>query len=415
MDVTMTKPAPVAPIERIQSLDLLRGFAILGILIMNIQSYSMPSAAYMNPTAYGDLTGLNKLVWMLSHLLADTKFMTIFTILFGAGIVLFTDRVESKGLRPAGLHYRRTLWLLAIGLLHAYLLWHGDILVTYAVTALFAYFFRKKSPKTLLIAGFLFFLVPSLLYLFFGWSTQFWPEQAIQGQMMWWRPDQAAINKEIAAMTGGIFEQMQFRIPQAIMMQTFVYVIFVGWRTLSVMLLGMALYKTGVLSAQRSNRFYVILLLCGFALGYPIIYLGVLRNFAADWTLTYSMYIGSQFNYWGSLFVACGYISLLMLFSKSKLLAALQKSLAAVGRTAFTNYLSQTIICTFIFYGQGLALFGRIPRKDQILFVFGIWILQLIVSPLWLRYFRFGPAEWIWRSLTYKQAQPFLVKKDAQN
>lgn len=123
---------PVAPSERIVSLDVLRGFAVLGILIMNIQSYAMPGAAYFNPMAYGDLTGLNKWVWILSHIFADQKFMTLFSILFGAGIVLMTGKVEARGQRSAGLHYRRTFWLFIIGMMHAYLLWHGDILVTYA-------------------------------------------------------------------------------------------------------------------------------------------------------------------------------------------------------------------------------------------------------------------------------------------
>ena len=411
----IAQTVPVAPKDRIQSLDILRGFAILGILIMNIQSFSMIGAAYMNPTAFGDLTGINKIVWILSHILADTKFMTIFTILFGAGIVLFTERVESKGFKPAGYHYRRAFWLLVIGLVHAYLFWYGDILVNYAVCALLAYLFRKQSPKKLFIIGSVFFIVPFLLYLFFGWSMQFWPEEAIQGQMMWWKPGPDTISREMTALTGSFFEQMSFRMPQAIMIQTFVFLISMGWRNLGVMLFGMALYKLGVLSAQRTDRFYVVTLAMGFIIGFPLIIYGVIRNFAEDWALSYAMFYGSQFNYWGSLFVAMGYISIFMLAAKSKLLTKLAKPLAAVGRTAFSNYLGQTIICTTLFYGHGFALFGQVERKGQILLIFAIWVLQLIISPLWLRYFRFGPAEWLWRSLTYKKAQPLLIKSEAKN
>ncbi len=126
------KVSPVSPTKRIKSLDALRGFAILGILIMNIQSYSMIMAAYTNPTAYGDLTGINKWVLILSHTIAEQKFLSIFSILFGAGIILFTRKAEAKGKKATGLHYRRTFWLLIIGLMHAYLVWYGDILVTYA-------------------------------------------------------------------------------------------------------------------------------------------------------------------------------------------------------------------------------------------------------------------------------------------
>jgi uncharacterized protein len=144
---------PIRPSQRIVALDALRGFAILGILIMNIQSFAMIEAAYFNPTAYGDLTGLNKWVWILSHMLADQKFMTIFSMLFGAGIILFTTRAEAKGRSALKLHYRRTFWLLVIGLLHAYLLWTGDILVPYALCALVVVLFRKWSPTMLAIVG----------------------------------------------------------------------------------------------------------------------------------------------------------------------------------------------------------------------------------------------------------------------
>ena len=135
--------SPVSSSDRIVSLDVLRGFAVLGILIMNIQSYSMIGAAYLNPNAFGDLTGLNKWVWILSHIFADSKFITIFSILFGAGIVLFTNKAAEKGRSAAGLHYRRTFWLFVIGLMHAYLLWYGDILVIYALCALFVFLFRR--------------------------------------------------------------------------------------------------------------------------------------------------------------------------------------------------------------------------------------------------------------------------------
>ena len=149
-------------------MDVLRGIAILGILIMNIQSFSMIGAAYINPTAYGDLTGMNKWVWVLSHVFADQKFMTIFSILYGAGIVLITKKAESKERLAVGLHYRRTFWLLVIGLMHAYLLWYGDILVTYGLCALVVFLFRKASPRKLLIIGLLVISVASVLYFFLG-------------------------------------------------------------------------------------------------------------------------------------------------------------------------------------------------------------------------------------------------------
>lgn len=145
---TAMPAAPVTAGERIVSLDVLRGFAILGILIMNIQSFSMISAAYLNPTAYGDLTGLNRVVWTLSHLFADLKFISIFSMLFGAGIVLFARRLEAKGLRAGPVHYRRAIWLLLIGLAHGFLLWYGDILAIYGLVGLIVYLMWRRSPPT---------------------------------------------------------------------------------------------------------------------------------------------------------------------------------------------------------------------------------------------------------------------------
>lgn len=402
---------PVAPSERIISLDVLRGFAILGILIMNIQSFSMIEAAYINPAAYGSLLGLNKWVWILSHILADRKFMSIFSILFGAGIVLFTSKAESKGLPSAGLHYRRSFYLFIIGMMHAYLLWYGDILVAYSICAISAYLFRRIIPKKLLIIGILIFSVSSLLYFFFGWSMPYWPKESLQGTMSFWNPGIEKVNAEISAYQGGWLPQMSHRIPASISFQTFIFFILTGWRAGGLMLVGMAFYKWGILSAKHSKRFYYTLMSIGFVIGIPIIAYGIVRNFAENWSIKYSMFLGWQYNYWGSLFITLGYICLIMLICKSEVLEKLTRPFAAVGRMALTNYLMQTVICTLIFYGHGFGLFGKVERTQQILFVFGIWVFQIIVSPIWLRYFRFGPAEWLWRTLSYQKIQPMVNRK----
>lgn len=402
---------PVSAPERIVSLDVLRGFALLGILIMNIQSFSMIDAAYLNPTAYGDLTGINKWVWILSYLLADQKFITIFSMLFGAGILLMTGRAESKGLKPAPLHYRRTLWLLLIGLIHAYVFWTGDILFPYAVCALIVYAFRKFSPKTLLLIGLVIFSVSSIIYLLFGFSISFWPPEAVEKIMEGWKPALEAIEHELAAYRGNWLAQMTHRVPSSLMFQTFIFMIWTGWRVGGCFLIGMALFKWSVLSAKKSKRFYWTMAISCFGIGFPIVTFGIVRNFAAGWKLEYSMFLGSQFNYWGSLLIALGYIGLIMLISKSQWWQGIKTSLAAVGRMALTNYLAQTLICTTLFYGHGFGLYGKVERIGQIGIVMIVWIIQLICSPIWLRYFRFGPAEWLWRSLTYKKKQPLLIKQ----
>lgn len=403
-------PHPIS--LRIPALDVLRGFAILGILVMNIQSFSMPEAAYLNPSAYGDLTGLNKCVWIVSHVVADQKFMTIFSLLFGAGIVLLTQRAEAKGRRSASVHYRRTLWLWIIGMMHAYLLWHGDILVPYSLCAVLVYLFRKLSPRKLLVIGGIVFLVPSILYVLFGLSIPQWPSEAVADTKGYWEPSQEAVSRELTAYRGSWLTQMKHRVPSSVAFQTFVFFIWFGWRIGSLMLFGMALFKLGILSAERSQRFYRRMAVIGLGVGLPVVVYGIIRNFRADWAFEYSMFLGWQFNYWGSLPIGLGYIALIMLMCQSRRYERLKSLFAPIGRTALSNYLGQTIICTTLFYGHGLGVFGHVQRWQQVIIMFGVWVIQLAVTPLWLRYFKFGPAEWVWRSLTYWRVQPMRIGSD---
>ena len=398
--------SPVQFKERIQSLDILRGIAILGILIMNIQSFAMPGAAYLNPTAYGDLEGLNRWVWILSHIFADQKFMTIFSILFGAGVVLVTDKALAKTGKSAGLHYKRTFWLLVIGLLHAHLIWYGDILVAYALCALFVYLFRKMKPKTLFIIGIILISVHTLIYVFSGLSIPFMPPEAAQEISSDWMPSTEAMNDEIAAITGTLSQQISAVSAFALEMQTIVFFFVMMWRAGGLMLVGMALYKWGILSASKSNSFYAKGLAISLLIGLPIIILGMIKNFEANWSFEYSMFLGSQFNYWGSLFVSFAYICLIMLFCKSPVFPWLKERFAAIGQMALTNYIAQSVICVLLFFGIGFGLFGQIDRTGQILIVFGVWLLQLFWSKPWLSAYKFGPLEWVWRSLTYWNKQP---------
>ena len=396
--------SPVSEDKRIMSLDVLRGFAILGILVMNIQSYSMINAAYINPTAYGDLSGVNLIIWLFSHIFFDQKFISLFSLLFGAGIILFSSKAEDKGLTAAPLHYRRNFWLLVIGLIHAYFFWHGDILVPYALCAFVVFLFRKLKPKTLTILGILTVMVPILIYLLFGLSMKFWPPEATAEIMTSWRPDINIVEQELSAYWGGFSSQMQHRVPAALFFQIPYFFMWSAWRAGGLMLIGMAFFKWGIFTGERSKKFYYSWALWGFLIGLVMIIIGVYQNFRHDWAVTYSMFIGSQFNYIGSFFVAMAYLTLVIYWG-TKRKGAFRIRLAATGRMAFSNYLGQTLICTFLFYGHGFALFGRVERWHQIIIVFGIWLVQLIVSPLWLKHFRFGPVEWAWRSLTYWKLQ----------
>jgi len=397
---------PTTQSERILSLDVLRGFAVLGILVMNIQGFSMIGAAYFNPTAYGDLTGLNYVVWLLSHLLADMKFMAIFSMLFGAGMVLMAERMEASGRKPARIHYRRTLILLGFGMAHAWLLWTGDILFTYAMCGFLVYFFRKRQPRTLIILGLVSLSVATLLSLGSQFSMPTWPAESLASFAKGWGPTQEQIATELAAYRGGWSAQNEVRFMSALGMETVAFLAFLSWRAGGLMLVGMGLYKWGVFSAELGTRTYVKMVLAALLLGIPLAVVGVWYQTSTGWALETGFFGGVQFNYWGSLFVAMGWVGVVMLFCQGWSGGWLHRSLAATGQMALTNYLMQTIICTTLFYGHGFGLFGSVERTGQILIVFSVWAVELLWSPWWLARFRFGPFEWLWRSLTYWRLQP---------
>lgn len=397
------RATPVEAGGRIASLDVLRGFALLGILVMNVQLFAMPSTAYLNPTAWGDLSGINLAVWAFGHVFFSQKFLTLFSLLFGAGICLFADRIEARGGRPAAWHYRRMGWLLAFGLAHAYLLWAGDILVSYAVCGGVVFLFRRRRPRTLVLAGVAGLVITSAVTLLLGavLLVPGIPAEVTSAIESEWAPDAAELDAEVAAYRGGWTEQQPLRMEEAFAVHLGTLPFFAVWFCGGLMLVGMALYKWGILSAAKDDRFYGRLAAAGLLAGVPVIVAGVWWNFAGGWSWQRSMFFGSLFNTWGCVPMALGYLGLVMLAVRRRFLPALQARLAAVGRMAFTNYLLQTVICTAIFYGHGLGLFGSAERYQQLLIVFAVWGFQLWVSPIWLRRHSHGPLEWLWRTLTY--------------
>ncbi len=409
----MSVHSPLALAKRIQSLDVLRGFALLGILVMNVQSFSMPGAAYMNPTAWGDLAGANLAAWLLSHVLADQKFLTLFSMLFGAGVCLFAERAEARSGRAAAVHYRRMFWLLAFGLAHGLFLWMGDILVPYALCGCVVYLLRNLSPRKLATLGVCVFSVSTFLYLLSGWALHYAPPEAAADIASSWAPDAASLQAEVAAYQGGWAAQQAYRLRGLFEMYAWGLPLNVLWRCAGAMLIGMAFYKWGVLSAARSSRFYGRLAAIGLGTGLPVIAAGLWWNFSGDWIWQRAFFTGSQFNYWGSMGVALGYLGLVMLAVKKDVLPGLQRRLAAIGRLAFTNYILQTVLCTLLFYGHGLGLFGMVERALQLVVVFGVWLIQLWLSPLWLRHFSYGPLEWAWRALTYGRFPEMRLRKSA--
>jgi uncharacterized protein len=413
--IILTKPpeeAPAQPIaekERIVSLDVLRGVAVLGILVMNIQYFATIPEAYTNPTAYGDLAGASFWVWFVEHVFADEKFMTIFSMLFGAGILIMTSHVEAAGKASAPLHYRRMAWLILFGCMHAYLIWSGDILFTYGVCGMMAYLFRKMAPIKLLLIGLGFLAVAvvfdALFYYVVHYQQTAAEYQATRDDL--WAPGPEAIQKTLAAFRGNWLEQMRARVRDSLQMETGVIVAYSFWRVTGGMLWGMALFKLGVLSATRPRSFYWKLVAAGLLVGVPVICLGTSLDVAHGWSFDFSFFVGNQFNYWASLLVALGWVGAVMLAFNTAWLNPLTRRLAAAGRMAFSNYILETLICTTIFYGHGFGLYGKVDRMWQLPVVLGVWAVILVVSPIWFRHFYFGPLEWLWRSLTYRQLEPF--------
>ena len=403
---------PVPTSERILALDTLRGVALLGILPMNIQAFSMIGAAYLNPTAYGNLQGANYWVWFLSHLLAEQKFMAIFSMVFGAGIVLMSSRIEASGRSAAYIHYRRMGWLILFGLLHAFLLWYGDILLTYGLCGLLAFLARMLPPRRLIVIGFAFIAVTSLICLCFALSMPHWRAESLDTfTKEMWRPTPAMVQRELAAYRSGWLGEMHQRFRDAVILQAEGFILLSFWRVEGLMLVGMALLKIGIFSAQRAAKLYWLLLIVGLLVGIPMVSYGTSKDFATGWSIRQSLFINYQYNYWGSILISLGWIGAVMLICQSSRLRGLTKPVAAVGRMAFTNYILDTLICTSIFYGFGMGLYGHVGRTGQIKTVLMIWIVQLVASPIWLRYFRFGALEWLWRSLTYRKLQPFRKRK----
>jgi uncharacterized protein len=419
---------PVASTERIGAVDKLRGIAVAGILVMNIYGFAMPFTAYSNPLAYGGTEWYNLGTWYFTHIFFDQKFLPIFSMLFGAGLVMMADRAEARGTKYAGIWYRRNFWLMVLGAAHAYLLWFGDILFTYAVIGMLIYPLRNLKPRTLTIIACLLLPVGLLLSASGGQymtklqsssveiielqeaGEELTDEQSAtleewEAMSVFLGPPEVAVQKDLEAYQKRYSDIVVHRAPVAAMMQTS-GLSFLIWRVGGLMILGMALMKLGVLSGERSNSFYRKLMLAGYLLGFPIVLFSAYDLSAHQWDGMYMFKLGGMWNYVGSILVSLGHISLFMMVINGGALKNLMQRFAALGRMALTNYLMHSVILTTVFYSYGLGLYGTIPRIWQMGFVVAVVAFQLWFSPLWLEKYRFGPVEWLWRSLTYWQRQP---------
>ncbi len=412
--------------QRIDSIDILRGFAVLGILIMNISSFAMPSMAYFSPVVY-DVNPLNHVIYSIIHIIADQKFMAIFSMLFGASTILFINSVKKREKSPLLFFYSRNIWLLILGSIHSTYLWYGDILFFYAFCAFVLFFLKNLSPKKQFILGCLIYLIPTFSnYATYAYVIDDLDQAELDVINRHWSPSNETLEQEIEAYRGSYKKQVQYRaqmwsssennednpiggIGAGIIGLSILIDLFS--RSFGMMLIGMACFSWGVFSNNLSKSIYKKLVIIGFGIGFPLSTTGLFFNYYFDWDWKYVQFLGRSPNNIATPLIAFGYIAVIMLWIRKGIFINLQEKLRTIGKTALTAYLIQTVIATFIFYGIGLGLFGYVNRAYQLLIMCLIWSTLITVCPIWLRRYQYGPVEWIWRMLTHMKLIPMKLQK----
>lgn len=366
------------------NLDTVRGVAVLGILIMNGVAFGLTSSAYFNISSGGMATGLDWALGVFGEVFADQKFMGLFSLLFGASVLLFAERAERKGEAPVRLSLWRNALLLAIGVLHS-VLWQGDILIAYALCSPALLLVRQWSGRALLVAGVVTFLLSPL----WGWFVQ--GEIAVDALQAYWHPGEATASAGHSDLSDEVV----------------VFIIIDGLiRALGMMLIGMGLYKTGVVTGQRSDVFYMRLGIVGVSVGTLLAGAGVAWVMSREFSPEVA-FVGNVPNGLATIPMTLGYLGALTWLDR-QYKGALIRKFRALGQMALTNYLSQTLL--------GLAILGMMPRDSVTrttiwAFTLAVWALQLGWSERWLRDHRFGPLEWLWRCATYRRWEPLRVER----
>ncbi len=413
---TIASPPVIGPVhgqERIEALDILRGVAILGILIVNMGLFSLPEGL---PAHQLWPNMLDRTAEKLILFFAQEKFKTLFSFLFGLGLAVQMMRAEARGARFLPLYARRLFVLLLIGTAHSLLLWDGDILHDYALLGFVLLFFRRRSLKTLLVWASIFLAIPVLFY---GLTTCYSITRQVNPQLMnWISSENGAEDPKTIAETRRIYsrgtyaEMVELRsrgLPRDLLLDTDDAYI------LTIFLLGLYVGRRKVFH-DVSAHLPLIRRVQGWGL-----MIGVAGNAAFamggsfDPSPTSVMQnVGRMCLLFAAPAMSCFYASTIILLTQGEAWRRRLAPLAAVGRMALSNYLLQSLICTTIFYSYGLALFGKIRPSRGLVLTMIIFLIQIPLSVWWLRRFRFGPIEWLWRSLTYWQRQPMRVSRRHQ-
>ncbi|WP_084583032.1 DUF418 domain-containing protein [Sphingomonas azotifigens] len=396
--------------SRLLSLDLVRGTALLGILLLNIVSFGMPEAAYFNPRAYGGWHGADLGAWLVNFLFFDGRMRGLFSFLFGASLLIVTDSAEAAGRNPARAHYARMGWLLLFGLAHLWLVWHGDILAHYALVGMIAFPLRKLPVSRLVSLGAVLVLVSTALFgtlAHDAWRMSLLPQPA-QGEYAalvdaFGVPPQSRIAAELAVRRGDYAGIVGKRFGDYATSPLAMLTLY-GWETLGYMLFGMAALRSGLLAGRWPRATYRRWWLRCWAIALPVYALLALWLIAAQFSLYAVLMAAVTLPGLVRPVMILGWACLILYVARPE--GWLTQRVAAAGRMAFSNYLATSLLCVAFFDGHGLGWFGHLSRWQLYPVVLGVWALLLLWSQPWLTRFRYGPLEWLWRSLARASLQP---------
>jgi uncharacterized protein len=419
LDALPAPPAkPVAPSERIEVVDVLRGVALCGILTVNMRLFNMPWVYFwVEQPWWPELH--NRLATWAVKALAEGKFFPLFSLLFGFGMALQMQRIESRGGRFVRLYVRRLLALLIFGLCHVAFLWWGDILVPYAVLGFLLLLFRKLPPKALLILA---LAVYALTPLGPGMYTIEYEQQLLDPNYVLHLVEEQAADQEwwisqtvkhIDIYSAGSFRDIS-RMRGEEYADSFVALLFMFPSIFAMFLTGMYVARRGILHEPAAH---VRLLRALVFVAFPS---GLLLNLAwvisselihpayASWQglVSYSLHL------LGAPLLTFGYAAAIVLLWQRGSHRTWLRPFAPLGRMALTNYIMHSIVCTTIFYGYGLGYYGQTSPAAGLALALAILVLQLLLSNWWLRLSRFGPLEWLWRCMTYAEWQPILIRRE---
>ena len=406
--------------KRIVTLDVIRGVAVMGIFSVNVTAFAFIFPAYMNPATLGVPSSADLATWFANFVFVDGKMRSLFSMLFGASMLLVIERAVAAGRSGRSTHFRRMIVLALIGLAHFYFIWFGDILFLYAVIGMIAYLFVRKQPKTLLVwAAGLFLLNAAMMTVssayFQSADKEAHAADATTAEIRewnkaiaWGRQSDEKTDRDIAIHRGSAVERAEHMLGERAF-EPFGSLIFFGAETLALMLLGMAGYKSGYLTGEWSDRRYRSIAIWTLSIGAiasaALAYLTWQSNFYLP--LVFFNLVVAQLPF--RIMMALGYAALIILLFRNS--SWVRDRFAAVGRAAFTNYLGTSIIAAWVFYGDGLGLYHRLSRFEAWLVAPLVWLLMLAWSKPWLDRFHYGPLEWVWRSLARWELQPMRKGK----